>query len=48
LRRRDAGEVLSLLRRKVDANPLLPIAEKVVASIFERIAERTRLALRQA
>jgi DNA-binding transcriptional LysR family regulator len=48
LRRRHAGEVLSLLRRKVDTNPLLAVTEQLVASIFERLAQRTRVALRQS
>lgn len=40
LRRHGSGEVLSLLRRKVDANPVLPALERVVAALFESIRSR--------
>ena len=47
LRRRAAGEVLSLLRCRVDANPLLPVIEQMVAAIFDSLARRAQAALRQ-
>lgn len=40
LRRRDAADVLALLRRKTDANPLLPLLAQTVATIFDAIAQR--------
>ena len=46
LRRRGAGEVLALLRRKTDANPLLPALVQVVGSIFEGLEQRMAAALR--
>ena len=46
LRRRAAGEVLCLLRRKVDPNPLVALTERLVEQIFARVEERAALALR--
>ena len=40
LRRRGSGDVLALLRRRVDANPLLPMLERAVAGILEGVRRR--------
>jgi DNA-binding transcriptional LysR family regulator len=40
LRRRDQAEVLALLRRKSDANPLLSALEQSVSEIFHALASR--------
>lgn len=40
-----ADEVLALLKRRVDAHPLLPTVERAVATLFERLAQRTAAAL---
>ena len=45
LRRRAAGDVLSLLRRRVDTNPLLAVLEQAVAAIFEDIRRRVARAI---
>lgn len=40
LRRSGVGDVLSLLRRRADANPLLPTLERVVAGILDGVNRR--------
>ena len=40
LKRASAGEVMALLRRKVDAHPVLPLLESSVAAIFEAMQAR--------
>ncbi|MDP9900025.1 LysR family transcriptional regulator [Variovorax ginsengisoli] len=42
LQRPAPNEVLALLRRKVDANPMLPVLEAAVASIFGGLERRLR------
>ena len=42
LQRPAPSEVLALLRRKVDANPMLPVLEAAVASIFDGQGRRLR------
>lgn len=44
LRKQGTGEVLALLRRKVDSNPLLPFLESTVEQIFAELATRVRRA----
>ena len=48
LRKRNAGEVLALLRRRVDGNPLLPELELAIAAIFKRMERRVAAALGEA
>lgn len=40
LHRRGSGEVLALLRRKADNNPLLPFIESVTLSVFKDLSRR--------
>ena len=40
LRKQGSGEVLALLRRKVDAHPLLPLLESTVEQIFAGLIAR--------
>ena len=47
LRHRARAEVLVLLRRKADPNPLLAALEQTVAPIFDRMVRRVQAALRQ-
>lgn len=45
LRKRGAGEVLALLRRKVDAHPMLPVLESTVGQIFTELTTRVAQAV---
>lgn len=48
LHRRGTGEVLVLLRRKADTNPLLPFIESVASSVFKGLSQRVDDAMRVA
>ncbi|WP_325418119.1 hypothetical protein [Aquabacterium sp.] len=41
LSKKAGREVLALLRRKVDAHPLLPLLESTMAQIFAELTART-------
>lgn len=48
LSRRGSGEVLALLRRKADNNPLWPFIESVTSSVFDELSRRVDEAMQMA